>query len=272
MNLLQSFPPRTPLYSIDPIKPDITQIESFHHYIFRLATAHCLNVRSFLFWCVAKGQGAQPLFLMHNGHAAAFSTQEMLVRKLETLTKRDNLQEMTLIYFKEVLKDHNLYRAHQAWCPICLSEKNKPIYERLSWTLKGITTCIKHEQVLAERCQVCQKKLIQFKIYGYCSYCQSDLSSIKLTNQASLLELHNTAELILNLFKTPRQKEIPVENSITCLMDTHQLNANSLSKVASLSAFSLNKKERKKPSLDTLITLSHYFKYPLYKLLDKRLI
>jgi len=270
MSSTKSYPPRTSLYSIDPIKPDVTQIESFHHYIFRLATAHCLNVRSFLFWCIS--EKFPPLYLYENCHSAAFSTQEKLVNILEKLSKRDDLSEMTLLYFKGVLSDLNLHRRYQAWCPTCLSEKDNAMYEKLIWTITDITVCTRHEQKLIDKCHLCQKKQLQFVRYGYCRYCRYDLSNIESIKKASLSDLEHTEELINNLIKAPREKEAPDENSINYLMETYQLSTSSLSKAVSISPYSLKKELRLKPSLYTLLTLSHYFKYPLYMLLDKRLM
>lgn len=59
------------------------------------------------------------------------------------------------------------------------------------------------------------------------------------------------------LLSLPRNKEIPVENSISSLMDIHQLNKiKDLSIATSIGQMTL---KSKKHHFKTLFTLSHYF-------------
>ncbi|WDQ32193.1 TniQ family protein [Paenibacillus marchantiae] len=268
MNHLSSIPPRSAIYSIEPMYKNTAEVESLHHYVYRLAREHCLNVGKFLDYCLNEQFPAQAL--IHNGHAAAFSTQEQLVECLEKLSGRNDLSNTTLLYYKEVISDVSLYRNHQAWCPVCLSEKNEPVYERLSWTLYVVNACIEHEQILVEKCKSCSKKQVPYVDYGFCKFCKSDLSSTTCTNRASYDELDYVEE-ILDIIRARRMPEIPVENSIQFLMELYDLKNQQLSKATLVNPVALSNR-RKKPNLTTAVKLSSYFQLPVYKLLDNRLV
>jgi len=98
------------------------------------------------------------------------------VRILERLTCCRHLDALTLLPFRNTLSDIFLFKRRRAWCPQCYEADRETgtVYERLLWTLRGVTVCPVHIAPLEETCPFChraQPPLAAHSRPGYCSSC-----------------------------------------------------------------------------------------------------
>ncbi len=87
-----------------------------------------------------------------------------VVRALEGLTQREELQCLTLLTWREVFPLVGLVRPTKAWCGACYEEQQRaghPIYDPLLWAFQDLIVCVRHQQYLRFHCpyQDCQKSL-----------------------------------------------------------------------------------------------------------------
>jgi hypothetical protein len=188
-------PPRSRLYSLEPIGVGTAWVESLTGYIARLAEAHCVST-ALLFRKeidALTGRGnifnrARDIRLEEN---AGYSTHIIngcgvpakdFVRALESLTYRAGLRYLTLTPWKEVLPKGGVLRRARAWCAKCLrmwQADAKPIYEPLLWTLKPVILCPLHQRALSFTCPICkrQNRILDSRTRpGHCSLCKQWLA------------------------------------------------------------------------------------------------
>jgi hypothetical protein len=84
-------------------------------------------------------------------------------------------------FFPKGLFPKQLRPQHSAqFCPSCLAEK---AYYTLRWTPIAISTCLKHESLLVDRCHECHHGVSIMAIAtGRCERCQAELSKAKTTS------------------------------------------------------------------------------------------
>jgi hypothetical protein len=71
---------------------------------------------------------------------------------------------------------HLLRAYHAQFCPDCLREA---AYHRLAWMLKDVSGCLKHQRVLADRCQNCHSWVpVRDVARCQCSRCGADLTTV----------------------------------------------------------------------------------------------
>jgi transcriptional regulator with XRE-family HTH domain len=165
--------PRSALYNIEPIGSGTPLVESLTSYVTRLATAHSLHVGPLITHIILGSFGRQYLAsgpklagtfwrksLALNGTG---SWAADMVKVLETLTKRNDLRQLTLLSWHEAISHRGLLRRTRAWCPQCLGEWKEssraggpqgktPVYEPLIWALEIVKSCPKHSRRLRTRC------------------------------------------------------------------------------------------------------------------------
>jgi hypothetical protein len=162
-------PPRSRLYSLPPIGLGTPYVESLTSYITRLAEAHCVPPRELMVREVLPNieasfkkkysRGTLSAKRFHPEVTQTFNGSGklagLLVQALNSLTSRSDLQFLTMLPWSSVLlRDGNL-RTGRAWCPKCYEEwqkKQMAVYEPLLWSLRAVTVCPLHEQVLHSRC------------------------------------------------------------------------------------------------------------------------
>lgn len=186
-------PARTRLYSLEPIGVGTGWVESLTGYLARLATAHCVPTSALL--CKEIVPNLRGISLAtRNRYAELFggigvslngnnNTGRTMIRTVESLTGRQEIERMTMQFCGTTITHKGMLRDHQAWCPDCLSDKQKnglPIYNPLLWSLATVTICEVHKMPLQELCPNCKKKhrpLDWRSRPGYCSKCQHWLGS-----------------------------------------------------------------------------------------------
>jgi transcriptional regulator with XRE-family HTH domain/ribosomal protein S27AE len=198
-------PPRSYLYSLQPIRIGTPQVESLTGYIARLADAHCVSPGTLIaeeFTSLVKQPNGQSYLHGMSSRTEALNGLGQMalefVRMLERLTLRDDLRYLSLLLWAEVLPAKGLLRRIRAWCPSCYEDwrtNGQSIYELLLWTLEAITMCPRHQQQLSSKCPHCGRQLTLLAWHsrpGYCAKCHQWLGT---TSETASLQTLNTAEL-----------------------------------------------------------------------------
>jgi transcriptional regulator with XRE-family HTH domain len=211
---MPALPQCSQLYRIDPCGMGTPLVESLTGYITRLAEAHCVSTgilcQKEIDQVVRKGKISGFNLTRHAGYPThAISgpgvTATVLVRALETLTKRTDLRYLTLLPWNNVLSPHALQRRVHAWCPKCLyqwREAEQPVYEPLLWRIRVVTMCPSHRQPLCQTCPHCQRQigpLDRCARPGYCSRCSGWLAPA-IANELSIREPATDDDLAWSLW------------------------------------------------------------------------
>ena len=160
-----SLPTRSRLFQLEPIGVGTPYVESLTSYLARLAQAHTLllgdlvarEIKSI----VPKTYRSKDLFCTKHPSGTANSTgavAKYLLLSLEKLTLREDLENLTLLKWSQVLSQRNLIHPVKKWCPVCYQEQhenNNPIYEHLLWFFKTVNICPLHSSFLTPHIHVC---------------------------------------------------------------------------------------------------------------------
>ena len=185
-------PPRSALYSIEPVGIGTSFVEGLTSYIARLAEEHAVSVGDLvgrvlsdlasphdpIITQAAKsvrigGHGFRACSYALNGvsdQAAKWS------HALEIATSRRNLRFLTLLPLQSVLPDH-LFHNHRAWCALCFEDwrtTGQVVYEPLLWGIKVSTHCPIHARALDYACPQCGRTLNPLGVFsrpGCCERC-----------------------------------------------------------------------------------------------------
>ncbi len=163
-----AMPPRSRLYSLEPIGIGTPQTESLTSYISRLAAAHSVRVRDLVIGeLLAHIKPQHRADGRHGNLPGAFwrsetrtlngtrSLARRMVHGLEEETGRRDLRFLTLLTWSEVLPVHQLQKTTRAWCPGCFHDwrdRGQAIYDPLLWTLAPVTVCARHKRPLRTIC------------------------------------------------------------------------------------------------------------------------
>gem|GEM_PF-2101130 len=177
-------PERSRLYNLEPVGIGTTEVESFSGYISRLAQEHLVSPLVLIRNSVARSEQLPQILAQNSLPATAaanlngFSeTAEKLAEMFQKATFRNDIQNTTLLVWKNRISHHGLLRKNLAWCPSCFHEQletNGVIYEKLIWDFEVVRICSTHQTNLCEVCPYCQSKL---KVLsgksrpGFCSKC-----------------------------------------------------------------------------------------------------
>jgi TniQ len=191
-------PPRSQLYSLEPIGVGTALVESLTGYAARLAEAHSVsagdlvgrvlselaNPKDPIITAAAKavrigGHGFRACSYAVNG---ATDRAAKWVHALEAATTRRDLQCLTLLPFRYALPDH-LFRRHRAWCALCFNQwraNGQSIYEPLLWAIAVSSHCPVHTRPLDCICRHCARTLNPLGVFsrpGYCERCDGWLGA-----------------------------------------------------------------------------------------------
>jgi DNA-binding transcriptional regulator YiaG len=216
---LPSIPKRSRLYNLEPIGFETPDIESLTGYIARLAQTHCMSTGQLISQEVIPILKPEYAYVTeykkfiseiqsraYNGTGLMASN---IVNACYTLTGCKQLQFLTLLPFKEVLYQKDLFRINRAWCPICYQQwlrSGQVLYEPLIWSFNQVTICQHHLQPLQTNCPHCKRRMYFLEWNsrpGYCSKCFSWLG-VPLTSESEklpALEIESQLWVIRNIGK-----------------------------------------------------------------------
>lgn len=178
----------TRLYNLEPIGLNTGMVERLTSYLTRLAEEHYVTLGTLVGKELALVLGKEYLINSSlNGGSRFYDTGSELngygkaaddcIKGLEALTGQTKLSQLTLLRWNTLFPWRGLLRTKKAWCTGCLSdwkEREQPIYEPLSWSVKPVQICTRHHLVLQTKCPHCNKEvpiLSRRSRNGYCSNC-----------------------------------------------------------------------------------------------------
>ncbi len=191
-------PPRSRLYHLEPIGVGTRYTESLSSYLTRLAQEHCVIPQKLVMGEIAPqmmGKDYKSALLKKNV-STLFSNSDAkpainimgtktqpLVQALEQLTQRKDLTFLSLLTWKGVINERELFRQYRAWCPQCNEQwrqEKKAIHEPLLWSFREVNACLNHNCILVDKCPHCGSRLPvianSLKL-GFCSQCKDWLGS-----------------------------------------------------------------------------------------------
>ena len=191
-------PKRSRLFFLEPIGVGTPDTESLSSYLTRLAQEHCVTPQKLIMGEIAPlimgqkyhsemiSKNVSILFGNSDAKPAINGMRDMtraLVQALENLTLRQDLQFLSCLTWKGVIKERGLFRQERAWCPQCFEQwrlEKKPIYEPLIWSFRDVNFCPQHNCQLCDRCPHCDsslKAIANSLQLGFCSRCKSWLGN-----------------------------------------------------------------------------------------------
>ncbi|HEY9834143.1 MAG TPA: TniQ family protein, partial [Stenomitos sp.] len=193
-----AIPPRSRLYHLEPIGVGTPYTESLSSYLCRLAQEHCVTSQKLVMGEIAPQMMGQDneLALTKKNVSTLFSNSDAkpaingmrektqsLIQALKELTQREDLKFLSLLTWKGVIYERDLFHQYRAWCPQCNEQwrqENKVIYEPLLWSFREVDACLRHNCFLVNECPYCSSRLpviANSLQLGFCSRCKGWLGS-----------------------------------------------------------------------------------------------
>lgn len=187
VDLGESIPPRSRLFSLEPIGVGTSEAEGLTSYIIRLAEAHsvspCRLIRegfAKLSPEIAKYQHTGRFF---SGNPACINGlhrySESFADIVEDLCGLSAARNLTLLPLKALLPFNGVGMSskNSRWCPACYADMRRfrqETYQPLAWSLDLYQVCPRHGKTMIDRCPSCdnpQHLIPPSPIIGYCNHC-----------------------------------------------------------------------------------------------------
>lgn len=191
-----SVPPRSRVFSVEPVGSGTPYVESLTGYIARLAKEESVSTGVLFGWELAPRVGKKYLrsigekadlrggILSNSFRLLSTAVNGMGViasdwrQAVEDSTLRRDLTPLTMLTWRHALSDRGLLRRSRAWCPACYEswrQGGREVYEPLLWALEAVTLCSRHRRRLRAECQHCRRLLPLLAPRsrpGFCSKCE----------------------------------------------------------------------------------------------------
>jgi hypothetical protein len=199
-------PPRSRLYSLEPMGVGTELVESLTGYVARLADAHSVSVGDLVGRVLADlthtkdaiiTQTAKAVRVGGHGFRACNYTPngvtETAVKWVDALgatTNRNDLQYLTLLPLRYIVPSR-LFRRRRAWCALCFEQwrsAGQIVYEPLIWSIQAAANCQVHARPLDQTCGNCARTLSPLGVFsrpGYCERCDGWLGTSGRDNSRS---------------------------------------------------------------------------------------
>lgn len=190
-------PPRSQLYSLQPIGVGTGMVEGLTGYVARLAEAHSVSVGDLVGRVLS--EVANPGGIVtpaakavraggHGFRACSYAINGVTdrtakwVAAIEAATTRRDLRFLTLLPFRHALPDH-LFRQRRAWCALCFEKwrtSGHIVYEPLLWGIEAASHCTVHARPFDCVCRHCGRNLSPLGVFsrpGHCELCDGWLGA-----------------------------------------------------------------------------------------------
>ncbi len=186
MNELELTPPlpaRSWLYSPEPVGVGTGMVESLASYLARTANAHWVSVSKLMASMTAGvADDASPkdhrvFNLMRMRSRELNGMQQVALRwstRVANQTCRKEIDQLTLLPWRQILTPRALTYLSQCWCPHCLDDRlstGQPIYWPLLWSLQAVAVCPVHRIPLEQQCHRCHAAVPPFASSGRIGFC-----------------------------------------------------------------------------------------------------
>ncbi len=185
-------PPRSRLFTLEPIALGTPAAEGMISYVIRLSAAYSVSPRRLI---MSEFTKVSPNLENYRRHGLFFQTDARSVNGLykhseafseavEKLCGLRSASDLTLLSLRDLLPFNGagLLAPHPRWCPICLRERLEAqleIYQPLAWSFDLYRWCSKHKTRMVDRCPNCgqfQHVFPKQPLIGYCCHCGTCLS------------------------------------------------------------------------------------------------
>lgn len=172
--------PRSVLHALAPIGVGTPGVESLLSYLCRLAVSHAVSVTELsrkiaktAGWDLCDNYNWKRLHLSGNGEAARNWSSA-----LSALTSVEQLDQLTLLPWADVVAQQSLTTMSARWCPQCFAEDRaagRSPYLRLAWDVGCVTACQRHRTQLVHVCPDCgradARHRFAYVVPGWCAHC-----------------------------------------------------------------------------------------------------
>ncbi len=194
-------PDRSRLHHLKPIGIGTPYVECFTSYVSRLAGAHHVFTKELIHKELQpylpsaykdRGLRGSQIYTCARALNGLGVMARDWVGTLELLTRRSDLNLLTMLAWKEVFPTQGLLRFKRAWCPRCYEKwkaNGEKVYEPLLWAINAVTICLDHLHALISDCPHCGQSLPHLdRRYrsGYCSKCNGWLGCIPVKEMESV--------------------------------------------------------------------------------------
>ncbi|MDA1874427.1 TniQ family protein [Bacillus cereus group sp. BY112LC] len=208
-----SYSERSRLYALQPEGKGSPFVESISSYLCRIAESHNIKVSTLFFdilypllpsYSYLKNLKGKKL-IRGSSLLGIGKTAIEIVSALEKLTKRDDLQALTLLNWSAIL-NLKLISQSKRWCSNCfneMKESGQRLYEPLIWQIKEISICGKHLVSLREICINCHKRIQHYSSnlqIGFCPFCNIFLGENPIVETSDELGIDSTQKVICNMY------------------------------------------------------------------------
>lgn len=291
-------PERSICYPLKPVALNSVDVESLTSYIQRLSEAHSISVSSLvrhlvfptLYTAENQGYSDNDLYRVYYKSYSinGFNKQaSFFLHALKELTNRRDLEGLSWLKLSPLLTIGDI-KSVRHWCSACINEqKNENIkYEKLIWSLKSVTTCLKHNCYLESICPTCKNEIKQLDLHsviGYCTKCKGWLGSDIVINNNICEEniewqkwvYRNIEELIkveINEFINPLYFVNKVSDFLSLNFNRTNNTLKNLAENMNYNRCTITqwKSKSQKISLESLLVLSFCVNIPIETILFKK--
>ncbi|MCG2578049.1 TniQ family protein [Dechloromonas sp. XY25] len=180
---LPDIPPRSRLFSLEPIGIGTPMSEGLKSYIIRLAEAYSISPRRLIREEFTKfaPELANYRYFGPTKYAIAidglYRYSELFARSVENLCGLPEARNLTLQPLNALLPFTGVGMCAPRWCSSCyaeMRESRQQLYQPLAWSLDLYHVCPRHEKTMVDRCPSCNKLqylIPRIPMIGYCCYC-----------------------------------------------------------------------------------------------------
>lgn len=188
---VQTMPPRSRLFSLQPMGAGTPHQESLISLIVRTAYAHSVNPRELIGKVFPEVEPAiselaySTFFTRNAGTLNGLGRYtKLFVSAMEKLTGRTQLRHMTMLPWEDLLT-HNgpgLIAKPRRWCPECLLQQRlgqEVAATPLIWSLEVVKICLTHHRYFENECPHCgrrQPHIPRYPDLAVCDYCHQFLA------------------------------------------------------------------------------------------------
>jgi len=181
-------PPRSALYSLEPIGVGTASVESLTSFFCRLAVTHCVSSTDLLHRISETcGWAAPPKnFWKDTNLSGMGDVAERYASALSEMTSVQRLDLLTLRTWRNVIAQRSQAPAKGRWCGPCFEDdlrQGRIPYFRLAWDVGDVDICAKHGVRLMFACPHCGRTNARnnaaYVVPGWCCYCGASLGGFR---------------------------------------------------------------------------------------------
>lgn len=184
LELFTRLPVRSRLYTPAICGLGTGMVESLASYLSRIADVHAVSAADLLYYLASTSTEDRPALKNHRIYnlmrlrSRELNGTQQIARRWSTLvaasTLRQEVNQLTLLPWRNILTPRALIHSSQWWCPQCLdgwADAGQPPYWPLLWSLHAVIVCPIHRLPLEWKCQHCHTAVPSLSARGRIGFC-----------------------------------------------------------------------------------------------------